>query len=168
METPSYLDKFQKSVDHFNMEQFSQKKLECKVGVWLQSVALKIQKKSWINASRTARPFEESIFFSVWLSDELIQSGKLYYNTHALKLRELIGYSIKSREFADAFRTRFKPFEKRWPNVSVNFGPLTLMEGWVTLDNENLEAIIMDLAYKFLEIEFIIDDLLKERKKNAR
>jgi hypothetical protein len=39
------------------------------------------------------------------------------------------------------------------------------MEGWVTMDEENFEAIIMDLAYKFLEIAFIIDDLLEEKKK---
>src|SRR5882757_1032732 len=99
METTYYLDKFQKAVDHFDKEFFSQKKLECKVGVWLQSAALKIQKRSWINASQTTRPFGESIFFSVWLNDESIREGKLYYNIHALKLRQLTGYSIKSREF---------------------------------------------------------------------
>jgi hypothetical protein len=167
METAYYLDKFQKSVDRFDMKLFSQKKQECKVGIWLDSVVLKIQKKSWINTAPTSRPFKESIFFSIWLNDELIRDRKLYYNIHALKLRQLVGYSIKSREFADAFRARFKPFEKRWPNVSVNFGPLTLMEGWIALDDENLEAIIMDLAYKFLEIEFIIDDLLEARKKST-
>lgn len=167
MKTIYYLDKFQKSVDHFFEKQlFDQKNLEYKVGVWLKSVVLKIQKRSWINTSQAAKPFEESIFFSVWLNDESIRKGRLYYNIHALKLRQLADYSIKSREFADAFRLRFKPFEKKWPNVSVNFGPLTLMEGWVTIDEENLEAIISDLAYKFSEIEFIIDDLLAQRKKH--
>ena len=168
METVYYLDKFQKSVDHFNMESFRQKGLECKIGIWLQSVVLKIQNRSWINATPTSRPFEESIFFSVWLNDELIQNDKLYYNIHALKLRELKGHAIKSREFADAFRAKFKPFEKEWPNVSVNFGPLTLMEGWVRLDDKNLEDTIRDLAYKFLKIEFIIDDLLTARKKGIK
>lgn len=165
METTYYLAKFKNSADHFNKQLFNQKNLEYKVGVWLASVALKIQKKVWINTSPTARPFEESIFFSVWLNDESIQKGKLRYNIHALKLRQLAGYSIKSRDFADAFRLRFKKFEKKWPNVSVNFGPLTLMEGWVTIDEDNLESLISDLAYRFLEIESIIDDLLAQRKK---
>lgn len=159
-----YLEVFKKSVDRVDKKLFSQKNLECKVGVWLESVALKIQKSSWIN-SGTAKPFGESIFFSVWINDQTIQENRLYYNIHALKLRQLTAYSIKSREFADAFRARFKKFEKRWPNVRVDFGPLTLMEGWITLDEDNLEGIILDLAYQFSEIAFIIDDLLAERKK---
>jgi hypothetical protein len=167
MGTAYYLDKFQKTVDHFDKELFSQKKLEYKVGVWLNSVVLKIQKESWLNSVQTAKPFEEAIFFSIWLNEKSIREGKLYYNIHALKLRELTGYSIKSREFAEAFRLGFRPFEKKWPNVSINFGPLTLMEGWVKIDEASLEDIIKDLAYKFLEVEFIIDDLLMERKKRT-
>jgi hypothetical protein len=165
METIYYLNKFKQGVDQFDKELFSQKKLDYKVGIWLKSVVLKFQKKSWINTSQTAKPFEESVFFSIWVNDESIREGKLFYNIHALKLRQLAGYSIKSREFAEAFRSEFKPFQKKWPNVSVNFGPLTLMSGWVTLDEENFENIIIDLSYKFLEIAFIIDDLLKKRKK---
>jgi hypothetical protein len=165
METTYYLNKFQQGVDQFDRELFSQKKLDYKVGIWLKSVVLKFQKKSWINTAQKTEPFKESVFFSIWVSDESIREGKLFYNIHALKLRQLAGYSIKSREFAEAFRSEFKPFQKKWPNVSVNHGPLTLMSGWVTLDEENFENIIIDLSYKFLEIAFIIDDLLKKRKK---
>lgn len=93
------------------------------------------------------------------------KTGVLNYNIHALKLRQLTGYSIKSRDFAEAFRSRFKPFENKWPNVSVDFGPLTLMQGWVSIDIENPENEIAGLAHQFLEIQFIIDELLKERKK---
>jgi hypothetical protein len=167
METIYYLDKFKKSVEQFDRQLFIGKNLEYKVGIWLESVVLKIQKKSWINTSQTAKPFEESIFFSVWLNDESVGKSKLHYNIHALKLRQLTDYSIKSREFADAFRLRFKTFEKEWPNVSVNYGPLTLMEGWITIDEEKLEGIILDLAHKFSEIAFIIDDLLAERRKTS-
>jgi len=168
METKYWLDTFQKSVDRFDRKLFSQKKLECKVGVWLCSAALKIQKRSWLNTSPAARPFEESIFFSIWVTDQSIREGRLLYNIHALKLRQLVGYSIKSREFADAFRSEFKSFDKKWPNVSVNFGPLTLMEGWVAMDEGDLETIISDLAHRFLEIAFIIDDLLEERSRPTR
>lgn len=164
IETEYYLDKFQKSLDKLDKKgAFSQKELEGKVGIWLDSVVLKIQKKSWINTS--AKPFGEGIFFSAWLNDESIGKGKLYYNIHALKLRGLAGYTIKSREFAADFRLKFKSFENKWSNVGVNFGPLTLMEGWVSIiDQEKIPDIVANLASGFLEIEFMIDDLLEERK----
>jgi len=165
METTHYLNKFKQGVDQFDRELFSQKKLDYKVGIWLKSVVLKFQKKSWINTAQTAKPFEESVFFAIWVNDESIREGKLFYNIHALKLRQLAGYSIKSREFAGAFRSEFKPFQKKWPNVSVNFGPLTLMSVLVTLDEKNFENIIIDLSYKFLEIAFIIDDLLNKANR---
>ncbi|SEN37788.1 hypothetical protein SAMN04488505_1102 [Chitinophaga rupis] len=164
METAYYLDKFQKIANDLDQQHFSEKKLESKVGIWLHSVALKVQKRSWINASQLARPFEESIFFSVWVNDESARTGKLYYNIHALKLRQLTGYKIKSRDFATAFRMRFKAFEMKWPNVRLDLGPLTLMEGWVVLDEEHFAATVKDLTYNFSAIAFIIDELLEERK----
>jgi hypothetical protein len=165
METQYYLDEFIRITGNLDQQLFRQHQLELKAGTWLQSVALKIQKRSWLNQSQKARAFEESIFFSVWISDRAIREGKLLYNIHALKLRELTAYSIQSREFAAAFRAKFKPFEKKWPNVSTNFGPLTLMEGWVCVDVKNFGKDLADLAYQFLEIQSIIDDLLTERKK---
>ena len=164
MDTPHYLDIFQKTADRLDSKLFIQKNVEYKVGIWLKSVVVKFQKPSWRNPSK-AKPFEESVFFGIWVNDESLRYGKINYNIHALKLRELQGYSIKSRDFADAFRSAFRPYAKKWPNVSVDFGPLTLMNGWVAMDKENMETIIEDLAYKFLEIAFIIDNLLAERKK---
>ncbi len=165
METKYYLDKFQKVVDQLDDKAFKQVQLDLKVGIWMDSVCLKIQKKSWANQSQTTKPFEESIFFSIWINEESIQESKLYYNIHAFKLRQLTGYSIKSREFADAFRSRFQVFKYNWPNVSLDFGPLTLMQGYVEIDLENFENAILELANQFLEIQFIIDDLLEERSK---
>ena len=164
METTYYLDKFQQCLDQLDKKLFNQENLELKVGVWVDSVVLKIQKAGWLNNSPTAKPFRESVFFSIWVSDEPIIKNKLCYNIHALKMRELNGYSIKSLDFAAAFRLRFKAFEHEWPNVSVNFGPLTLMEGWVD-GLENLDDVVPRLAYKFLALSPIIDDLLSERKK---
>jgi len=167
METAYYLDKFQKIADELDPKHFSEKKLECKVGIWMDCAVLKVQKRSWINKSQMARPFEESIFFSVWVSAESIRTGKLYYNIHALKLRQLTGYKIKSRDFATSFRMRFKDFQKKWPNVHLDLGPLTLMEGWVVLHEEHFAAIVKDLAYNFSAIAFTIDELLEERKKSG-
>jgi len=164
MEMKSYLEKFQNSVNRLDKVQFDQKQLNIKVGRWFNSIVLKIQKKSWLNPSST-KPFEESVFFCVWINAKSTDENKLFYNIHALKLRQLKNYAIKSRDFATDFREKFKAFEQNWPNVSTNFGPLTLMEGWVETDLNSFENTIAELANKFLEIEFIIDELLEERKK---
>src|SRR5476651_721849 len=123
---------FQSALDHIDQTPFVQSNLELKVGVWLNSVVLKIQKPVWRNPD--AKPFKSGIFFSIWVNEPIISTSKIYYNIHALKLRELRGFRIQSRDFAGDFRERFKPFKQGWPNVSTAFGPLTLMEGWVGVD----------------------------------
>jgi hypothetical protein len=168
MDIPGFLDKFTKSAGQIDRNLLSAHEMDYSVGVWLQSVCLKMQKKSWLNPVSTARPFEESIFFSIWINDEAIQESKLNYNIHAFHLRELTGYSIKSREFAAAFRAQFSPLASKWPNVSVDFGPLTLMEGRIGVDLNDFEQNIVTLAHQFLDISPIIDDLLLARKKTAK
>jgi hypothetical protein len=161
----TFLPRFQKCAAQLDRDLFAQQHLEYKAGNWLRSVVLKFQSPSWINNSLKAKPFNESVFFGIWVNEESVHQFKLHYNIHALKLRELTGYKVKSKEFADKFRARFKRFEKQWPNVRTDFGPLTLMQGWVHFDENNLEALIKTLSNQFLEIAFIIDDLLMERRK---
>jgi len=112
MDVAYYLDKFQKSVDMLDKQLFTQKQLELKVGVWMDSVCLKIQKKSWLNNPLTAKPFGESFFFSIWINDDILKKGKVYYNIHAIKTRELTDYKIKSRDFADEFDNRFNHLKR--------------------------------------------------------
>jgi hypothetical protein len=164
MDTGYYLHKFQQIVDALDKQAFEQHQLKLRVGIWMDSAVLKIQNPAWLNQSPQAKPFGESIFFSVWVSDETIRQGKIYYNIHALKLRELTGYKIKSRDFAEAFRDEFKALEQPWPNVSINFGPLTLMEGWLELDEVNSGKSIAQLTTQFISVAVIIDQLLNERK----
>ncbi|WP_157544031.1 hypothetical protein [Mucilaginibacter paludis] len=158
-----YLDKFQKTATGLNKHYFDSAGLHFKVGEWLGCAVLKIQKPSWCNKPPEGKPFERSIFFSIWVSAEGIQHNRLYYNIHALKLRELNQYKIQSREFAQAFRNRLGPYAINWPNLSTNYGPLTLMQGWVELDK--LEEEVPKLCYSFKPIAIIIDELLTERKK---
>lgn len=108
MEAAYYLEKFQKIADNLDPKHFSEKKLESNVAIWRNSIVLKLQKRSWVNASPLATPFKESIFFSVWVNVEpSIHTGKLYYNIHSLKLRQLTAYKIQSRDFAAAFKMAF-------------------------------------------------------------
>jgi hypothetical protein len=164
MDFQYYLDQFKTAAGKFDKKLLDKKEILAETGIWLDSVVLRLQKKHWTN-----KPFEKpqsgsSIFFSIWLNDKAAKDSKILYNIHALKLRQLNGYSITSREFADAFREKFKKFESRWPNSSVDYGPQTLMQGWKKLDLEHLQKDIIDLATKFLEIDFLIDDLLNKYK----
>jgi len=158
-----YLDKFQHTQKGLNKAPFVAVGLDLKAGIWLNCPVLKLQKPAWNNPG--TKPFEGGIFCSIWLSDETISKSRLCYNIHALKLRELKAYKLQSREFATEFRSRFAKLKGEWPNVSTQFGPLTLMEGWVEFNEDTLEKDIAELAVKFLPVAEVIDGLLNEKSK---
>ncbi|OXA75437.1 hypothetical protein SAMN05444397_101522 [Flavobacterium aquidurense] len=165
MDISFYLNLFQKAADQIDRELLEEKQIEVWVGIFLDSVCLKLYKKSWTNDTQNPLTAESRIFFSVWISDSTLEKGKIKYNIHALKLRNLKNYSIQSRKFAEIFREAFKMYETRWPNVSVNHGPLTLMEGWMNADFENVQKDIFEVANNFMAIEYWIDETLQQFKK---
>lgn len=165
MNTSFYLKEFQKAADQLDKKLLSEKEIEVAVGVVLDSVCLKLCKKSWASELQDPLTAETRIFFSIWVNDATIEVQKISYNIHAFKLRYLKGYAIQSRQFADAFRQIFKAFEAQWPNVSVKYGPLTLMEGWIKPDQNNLQHEVLSLANNFLAIEHLVDDTLLKFKK---
>jgi hypothetical protein len=156
----SYLTEFKKAAGRLDGDLLTQKKLNLEVGVWLESVVLRLQKSAWANKPFQQPQSDAGIFFSIWLNDKAVKENKILYNIHALKLRQLKGYKIASREFAAAFRAKFRRFEQHWPNIRVDFGPLTLMQGWERLEPANLQEDIFKLAGCFLEMDTLIDDLL--------
>jgi hypothetical protein len=164
MDFKSYLDKFEKAAERLNRELLDEKQIEASVGIYLDSVCLKLYKRSWANKFEDPLNSKSRIFFSIWVNDATIKEHRLFYNIHALKLRKLNGYTIESRKFADTFRKSFKEFEHKWQNVSVKFGPLTLMEGWLEIDLENFQDAILKLANGFLEIEQLVDKTLVKFK----
>jgi len=164
MDIENYLNKFQKASDRLDKNQLHKKQIEVAVGVVLNSVFLKLYKKAWTSTSQDPLTATSRIFFSIWINDSTIREQKIYYNIHALKLRQLKGYAIQSRKFAETFRYSFKDFEHQWQNVSVNFGPLTLMEGWIKIDSDNFQDDILKLANNFLEIDHLIDNTLAKFK----
>jgi len=155
-----YKRNFEEAIENILFRQFDDLGLKISVEEVLESVALKIYKPEWSNDVESPLHSKSRIFFSVWVNDKTIKEGKLYYNIHALKLRELKGYKISSRDFAEKFRNKFIEYQQEWKNVDVNFGPLTLMEGWIDLHNETIQNDIMDLASNFLKISLIIDNTL--------
>ena len=161
MDTSFFLSKFHKAADKLDKKMLNRKQIESAVVTFGEDcVVLKLYKRSWTNQLQNPLTSESRIFFSIWISDASIKEQRLLYNIHALKLRQLKGYSIQSRKFADNFRDRFKSYNNKWENVSVDYGPLTLIEGWKKIDIENFQSDILELAYNFLEIEHLIDDTL--------
>lgn len=159
-----YQQKFQEAVDQISQKEFNDLGLKISIETILESVALKIYKPEWSNNPQSPLDASSRIFFSIWISDKTIEEGKLYYNIHALKLRELKGYKIQSRNFAEDFRNRFTEYQKDWDNVSVTYGPLTLIQGWRELKEENLQQDIIKLSQSFLKISPIIDETLNHFK----
>jgi hypothetical protein len=165
VDTSFYLDKFQRAADKLDKRLLTKKKVESAVTMYGKNcVVLKLYKRAWANQFQDPLTSESRIFFCVWISDSSIKEQKLLYNIHALKLRQLKGYSIQSRKFASIFRDSFKAFEHKWKNVSVDFGPQTLMEGWQSIDMENFQNDILELANNFLEIEYLVDDTIANFK----
>jgi len=165
MDIGYYLGIFQKAADRLDKRQIIQKQTEVATGIYLDSVFLKVYKLSWANKTPDPLTASSRIFFSVWINDRAIKENKICYNIHAFKLRHLNGYSIASREFAADFRREFTRFENHWPNVSTEFGPLTLMEGWVKFNETAAQDDIMRLVKKFLKIAYLIDELLEKNRR---
>jgi len=164
MNYKDYIGTFQKAAGKLDKNVLQKRQVEVAVGEVLNSVFLKLYKKSWTNPFQDPLTADTRIFFSIWLNYASINNQKIFYNIHALKLRHLKGYSIQSRKFANTFRESFKNYAHEWQNISMNFGPLTLMEGWHKIDLENFQSDIVNLSNSFLKIEHLIEDTLFEFK----
>lgn len=165
MDTAFYLEQFQNAAAQIDKGILAQHQLEVATGLYVDSVFLKLYKRRWTSPLQDPLIAETRIFFSVWISDRDLMEQKLLYNIHAFKLRKLKGYAIESRKFADIFRSSFKQYEHKWQNVSTDFGPLTLMQGWVNLDTEKVQDEIIKLSVNFLKIEHLIDNAIATFKK---
>lgn len=159
-----YQNKFQSAISTILKKELDDLKLKVSIGSVMESLALKVYKSEWSSNPQSPLIANGRIFFSIWVNDKAIQENKICYNIHALKLRELKGYKILSRNFAERFREQFINNSDNWPNVSVQYGPLTLMEGWIELKPDSIEKDTSQLVQKFLDISFIIDETLDHYK----
>ncbi len=139
--------------------------LECTVYAYHDCPALKLQKGSWTNGNSSDAANECGIFFSVWLDKPGLRLSRAHYNIHALKLRQLKGYSIASIDFAREFQESFQSLPNAWPNVSVQYGPQTLMQGWIEVVPESFERDVRSLIAEFEAASVVIDTLLAKRAK---
>lgn len=159
-----YQNKFQSAISTISKKELDDLRLKVSIGSVMESLALKVYKPEWSSNPQSPLIATGRIFFSIWVNDKAIQENRIYYNIHALKLRELEGYKISSRSFAEQFREQFVKGMINWPNVSVEYGPLTLMEGWIELNDESIEKDTAELVQRFLDISFMIDETLEHYK----
>lgn len=161
----SYPDIFKTVAGLLDQNSLANKQMEVAAGWYGRAFFLKLYKKAWASPGQDPLTAESRIFYSIWVDDASLQQRKIFYNIHALKLRKLKGYVIESRKFAELFRMNIQPHAHQWPNIETGFGPLTLMQGWVTADIKNAEDAILKLVYQFFEIEHIIDLTLDRFKR---
>jgi hypothetical protein len=139
--------------------------LMCKQGFYRHCSVLKLHKSSWTNDPMDRLQNKTGIFFSIWIDEKAASKSRANYNIHALKLRQLEGYAITSRNFADDFRHAFARKRDAWPNLSVDYGPLTLMQGWIGIDPKRFEEDTLVLLERFKPVSRLIDHLLDSRRK---
>jgi hypothetical protein len=164
MDSSYYLNAFTRIAKGLDKDLLKQKHMEVATGIYLESVFLKLYKRSWANEDQDPLTATSRIFFSVWMNEKSISQNKILYNIHALKLRQLNRYMLTSRQFAFDFRGRFKKVEHLWPNVEFDYGPQTLMQGWIEFNEESFHEQVVKLANQFLKIDYLIDDLLQKQK----
>ena len=131
--------------------------LHCEAGNCLDSAALKLQKRHWSDNG-----MGQGIFFSVWLGNREVETNRFNYNIHALKLGSQKSCGVKPVAFARAFRSRFA--FTGWPNISTDYGPQTLMQGWLPLHPRTFEQDVLGLIEHFASTHHTIDELLNHGK----
>jgi hypothetical protein len=141
--------------------------LICKHGFYGGCPVLKLQKAAWTDDDIRSVPNQCGVFFSIWLGEESLAKGRTNYNIHALKMRRLNKYKVTSRDFARAFRIGFESKMHLWPNVSVDYGPLTLMQGWIENRAESYEKDVLTLMLQFARLSPVIDRLLDEKLRSV-
>ncbi|HET9132378.1 MAG TPA: hypothetical protein VFO86_15590 [Terriglobia bacterium] len=151
-----FLTEFQKIKEIYDKSESRKSRLICATGVFGDCPFVKLYRDSWMSGT-------SGVFFSVWANKDSLTTGHIHYNIHALKMRQFKFHVITSRDFASAFRKKFKPFSSPWPNVCVDYGPLNLMEGWIEFREESFERDVLGLMIQFAAICRIIDRLLEER-----
>ncbi|KMQ69300.1 hypothetical protein ACM39_04210 [Chryseobacterium sp. FH2] len=164
MDLSFYNKEFNEALKEIPKQNFHNQGLEISVEFVLNSIALKIYNPNWTSEPESPLNAKSRIFFSIWINKKTITENRVYYNIHALKLRELKGYKIQSRNFADLFRSKFSNFQTEWENIDTALGPLTLMEGWINLNKETIKSDIIKLSENFLKVSPIIDSALNNFK----
>ena len=128
------------------------------------TAALYIAKPHWTNRFDLQRETTIGIFCAIWVSADLLKQQQFAYNIHSIKLRQLPGYKLTSRKFANDFRTTVKATVANWPNIRLDYGPLTLLEGRCESTLDTFSESVSERVNGFTTIHHEIDRLLDDGK----
>jgi len=134
----------------------------CKQIQFGDSPVLYLAKPNWTNRFDKKRESTIGIFYGLWVSPKQLEKNEYAYNIHSKKLRELPGYKLEPRSFADDFRKAVKTKVKNWPNIRLDYGPSTLLQGRDRCDLDTFEEKIEQRVNDFIKIHKEIDKLLKK------
>lgn len=134
--------------------------LLCSQMQYADDPVLYLAKPAWTNRFDQERESTIGIFFSIWVTSELVERGQFAYNIHAKQLRKLSGYKLTARKFADEFRQAVKASVANWPGVRMDFGPLTLLEGRVDCTLDDFARKIEQRITGFVTVHHEVDNLL--------
>ena len=126
-----------------------------------ETAALYIAKPHWTNRFDPQRKSTIGIFCTIWVSPELLEQQQFAYNIHSLRLRQLSGFKLTSRKFASDFRAAVKPTVESWPNIRLDYGPLTLLEGRCACTLDTFSASVSERVNGFVSIHHKIEQLLE-------
>ena len=157
---------FQEIKARYDKQPTRDPELICAQGFHLNCDVLKLRKRTWTNDDPTKinNP-NGGIFFSIWITDEGAISHRAEFNIHAYYLPKLTNYRIGAKDFCQQFRIAFNKLHSDWPNVSTDFGSMTLMQGWFHIHEKTFTRDVLALMKQFEPVASIIDDLLKQRVK---
>jgi len=152
------LKKYEKS---HSQALFKKHGLICKQLEYSGEVAcLYLAKEHWTNRFDPERESTIGVFFSAWVSPELLKKQEFAYTIHSKQLRKLPGYRLASREFADEFRDLVRTRVASWPNIRMDYGPVTLLEGKDTCELDSFEKNVEKRVSDFVGIHEEIDRLI--------
>lgn len=123
---------------------------------------LYIAKPHWTNRFDEERESTIGIFCAIWVAPTLLKKRQFAYNIHSKTLHKLPGYKLKSRKYANDFRRLVKSQVAQWPGISLDYGPLTLLEGKDTCDLDSFSEKVEERIFGFVDIHQHIDDLLED------
>ena len=140
-------------------------KLICRQMQFGNEAPLYLAKPHWTNRLDADRDSTIGIFFSIWVSPKLIEQGKFAYNIHSKQLSKLPGYKLTPRKFADEFRLAVKARVADWPDIRMDYGPSTLLQGHDNCDLSSFDDQVADRVSDFVGIHKEIDALLGRSTK---
>jgi len=138
----------------------SKHKLICRQMQYKDSAALYLAKPHWTNRFDSERDSTVGIFFTIWVSPELVEQKQFAYNIHSKQIRKLPGFRLASRTFAESFRSAVESRVSNWPGIRLDYGPVTLLEGRETCGMDTFADEVAHRITDFVSIHEEIDKLL--------